>query len=369
MTLEVHPDPQEAAGGYAFLELPGGTLKGDAVNVAVFDAYGERWLAAAEAPGARIGIGNPHWQAERFEFGPYTVYRHEGADWVHIGPEIVNKVEEYAPLRLSVGGRDYPVTWPDNVPPRAGAAVLGGIRPVARPAAEPTGPRLVGRVEPEAVPDTLVPAPPPRPAPAPRTEPRAEPKAAAPRRPSLMIPLLLALLLLLVAAGATAWWFWPREAGEAVAEAPAPATQPPAPEPVAVTPAPSPPPAPAPETCTPSALAALSDFAAVDAALRDCGKEVSPDIALEVIEAHAANGEAGALLLIGTLYDGEVLDARIENLIGLTFDPDIARAVEYYSRAAKAGAPEAPARLAETCARLKGADATLAKGAYDDFCG
>lgn len=365
MTINVHPDPQEAAGGYAFLELPGGTLKGETASVAVFDAYGERWLAAAEAPGSRIGVGNPHWQTERFEFGPYTVYRHEGADWVHIGPEIVNKVEEYAPLRLSIGGKDYPVTWPDDVPPRAGAAVLGGIQVVARPPAEAASPRLVGRVEPDVVADTVVPAPPSRPTPAKAAEPQPEKVRLEPKRSGFLVPLLLVLLLLVVA-GVAAWWFWPEDVPQEVAAVSAPAPES-VPKPAAVSPAPAPAPAGAP--CSLEELGALADFASADSALRACGKDVSPDTALQVIEAHAAKGEGEALFLIGTLYDGDILDARMETLIGLTFEPDIARAVEYYSRAAKAGSAKAPTVLTATCARLKEADATLARGAYDDFCG
>lgn len=363
MTVNVHPDPQEAAGGYAFLELPGGTLNGDTVTVAVFDAYGERWLAAAEAPGARIGVGDPHWQAERFEFGPYTIYRHEGADWVHIGPEIVNKVEEYAPLRLSVGGKDYPVTWPDDVPPRAGAAVLGGIQPVARPATEAAASRLVGRVEPDATADTVVPVPPPHPAPAAAAQPGPELAKVEPMRSGFLLPLLLVLLIFF--AGASAWWFWPKDKATEVAAVPAPSPKT-APTSQAVS-APVPEPAGAP--CSLDELEALADFASADAALRACGKDVSPDTTLQVIESHAARGDGEALFLIGTLYDGEILDARMETLIGLTFEPDIARAVEYYSRAAKAGSAKAPTVLAATCARLKEAAATLARGAYDDFCG
>ena len=362
MTLNVHPDPQEKAGGFAFLELMEGTLKGDTVTVAVFDAYGERWLAADEAPGAQIGIGNPHWQQERFEFGPYTVYRHEGADWVHIGPEIVNKVEEYAPLRISVGGKDYDISWPDDVPPRAGAAVLGGIRPVAR-VSKPSGqPQLVGHVEPDPAEDTVVSAPPARPAPDP--EPESAPVVrAAPRRRSFWLPLLLVLLLL--AGAAAAWWYWSQETqipAETAVAPPAPAPQP-TPQPVAAEAAPPV------EACSLATLSAFPDFPSFDKALRQCGKDVSPDTALEVIESHAARDDAGALLLIGTLYDENSIDPRIETLIGLTFAPDIARAVEYYARAAKAGSTEAPAKLADGCARLKVSDGTLAKGAYDDFCG
>lgn len=364
MTLNVHPDPQEKAGGFAFLELPERTLRGDSVTVAVFDSYGERWLAADEAPGAQIGIGNPHWQQERFEFGPYTVYRHEGADWVHIGPEIVNKVEEYAPLRISVGGKDYDISWPDDVPPRAGAAVLGGIRPVARVSKAGNRPQLVGHVEPDPVEDTELQAPPPRPAPKaePDPQPEAEPAArAAPRRPNLWLPLLLLLLLLAVAAAV--WWYWSQEPKAETAVAPVASAPQPPPQPAVAA---SDPPG---EACSLATLSAFPDFPSFDKALRQCGKDVSPDTALEVIEAHAARDDPGALLLIGTLYDENSIDPRIETLIGLTFAPDIARAVEYYARAAKAGSTSAPAKLADGCARLKGAGGTLAKGAYDDFCG
>ena len=154
MTLVVHPDPQEPAGGFAFLELPDGSLQGDTTTVAVFDAYGERWLRQAVARNDR----DLNWQTERFEFGPYRIYRHEGADWVRIGPEIVNWIEEYAPLRIAVGGAAYNVIWPDDVAPRARAAELGDIRPVARPR-----------------PVVATPAPAPRPASAP--EPAPDPEA------------------------------------------------------------------------------------------------------------------------------------------------------------------------------------------------
>lgn len=345
MTLVVHPDPQEPAGGYAFFELPRGSLPMDTAPVAIFDAYGERWLAAPPE-GGQVPVEPGPWNNDRHTFGPYTVYRHDGADWVRVGPEIVNRLEEYQPLRITVGFEEYAVTWPDTVPPRAGAAVLGGIRAVARPAARADGPQLVGRpaIPPEPEPeepeeileedeeedfeDTLVPPPP----------------VAA--RGRFWLPALL--LLLLIAGGAAAWWFWPRGAATALPDI----------APVSA------------ETCTAQALGAVSGgFAGVGAALRGCGREVSPDLALQLAEDFAARDDPAALYLLGVLYDGETLDARIENLIGLTFAADDARAAEYYNRATSAGSQDAPAALAATCARLQGAQSTLARGAFDDFCG
>lgn len=343
MTLVVHPDPQEPAGGYAFFELPRRSLMGELAPVAIFDAYGERWLGPA--PEGAVPVEPGPWQGDRHSFGPYQVYRHEGADWVRVGPEIVNRLEEYQPLKITVGMEEYAVTWPDDVPPRAGAAALGGIRPIRRP------------VQPAANVAAPTPAPaartpPVEPAPAP--EPEAEVEAPAPARPLWPV---VALLLLLAAAGAAAWWFWP--AAEAP-PAPQTAAGPSAPDPVAATET---------DPCAADTLRALPGFAEIGAALRGCGTDVSPDTALALAEDFAARGDPAALYLIGTLYDGEVLDPRIETLIGLTFETDDTRAADYYHRAATAGSPEARAALSATCDRLAGDQSTLAKGAHDDFCG
>ncbi|MHA6262503.1 hypothetical protein ACXYMO_04815 [Arenibacterium sp. CAU 1754] len=336
MTLTVHPDPQEPAGGYAFLELAEGSLPQDSVTVAVFDAYGERWLAPSQDDGEKISIGNPNWQAERHDFGPYKVYGHEGADWVRIGPEIVNKIEEYSPLRLSINGVEHTATWPDDIPPRAGAAVLGGIQAVARvrpdPVVHPAVQPPVAELHAESgVPDL--------------------PEDPDTPTGGFRIWIWLIALILLVAIAVGVWWFWMRD-DALTAKVPSDST------PVATR-----------ERCSFAALSVLpGGFAEAGAALRDCGREVSPDVALEVIESFAAQDDPDALLLIGTLYDGTELDARIEKLIGLTFDPDDARAAGYYARASSAGSDAAQTRLGDTCARLSGSASTLAKGAFDDFC-
>lgn len=341
MSLRVHPDPQEPAGGYAFLELQAGSLPDGAQRVAVFDAFGERWLARANDTDASGGIAEAHWQTELFEFGPYEVYRHDGADWVRIGPEIVNQLAEYAPLRFTLAGRTHDVTWPDDIPPRAGAAVLGGLQPVGRKQAEVID-RRVGTVEMDGPADEEIVIP-ERP-PTPEEEPE-ELDVEARRGRAWHLPLLLAAFVI----GAfLAWYFWPEtepepEPGPVVTEQAAP--------------------------CTRETLAATrGGFVAIAEAIRACGSDVQPDTALSLVEEAAAADDPDALLLFGTLYDGESLDPRIENLTGLTFADDPAQAVEYYARAVNAGSGAAAGNLSKTCERLADDDATLAKGAYDDFC-
>ncbi|MDU9003380.1 SEL1-like repeat protein [Sedimentitalea todarodis] len=341
MTLRVHPDPQEPAGGFAFLELETGSLPDGPQHVAVFDAFGERWLARAKDTDASGGIGKALWQTERYEFGPYEVYRHDGADWVRIGPEIVNQLDEYAPLRFTLAGRTHEVSWPDNVPQRAGAAVLGGLQPVGRKQAEIID-RRVGTVELDSPEDDGIVVP-ERPV---ATENAPEELGVEPEPGrSWLLPLLLAVVLV----GAfLAWYFWPD---------PEPA---PAPAPLATGQA---------EPCSRATLAATrGGFVAIADAIRACGSDVQPDTALSLVEEAAAVDDPDALLLFGTLYDGESLDPRIENLTGLTFVDDPAQAAEYYARAVNAGSDAAAENLSKTCERLADDDATLARGAYDDFC-
>jgi hypothetical protein len=329
MSLRVHPDPREPAGGYAFLELPEGSLPEAAVPVAVFDAYGERWLSRPDQVEKDV-----RWQSEPVEFGPYEVYRHDGADWVRLGPEIVDRLEEYAPLRLTVAGCSHDVTWPDNVPPRAGAAVLGALQPIGRKSEPQADQRIaMADLSPSVAAEPEV-APPLSDAP-------VDPELVTRRGSRFLVNLILTAL---VVAGVLIWYFWP--AGEDV--------------PQRVTSG---------DACTRDKLAATKGgHGAIIAAIRACGVDVQPDTALSLVEAGAAAEDAEALLLFGTLYDGESLDPRIENLTGLTFKDDPAKAAEYYARAVKAGSTEAGTRLGDICNRLASADATLSKGAYDDYC-
>ncbi len=324
MSLELHADPQHRAGGYGFLELPERSLP-DTVEIAVQDAYSERWLNPS--PEQRVTVGEANWQPERHAFGPYQVLRHEGADWVRIGPEIINKIEEYTAVRLDVNGQRHEVIWPDILTPLAGAAALGGlqVRPKAVPAQDP---------EPKSPP--------------PQEQVEIPVKYAVSekqkRPPKRWIWILL--LLVLLGGAALAWNLFKGETAQDVAQSDVSASG-----------------------CNFETLSALPDFKARNSAMRDCGKEISPDVVLRVIEDASKAGNAEALLLFGTLYDEDALDPRIEVLIGLTFADDPARAVYYYAQAQAAGSTEADARLAGACKRLTGSMQTLEKGAFDDFCG
>ncbi|MEX0282137.1 MAG: hypothetical protein AB3N13_13220 [Arenibacterium sp.] len=369
MSLTVHSDPQAPAGGFAFLELPEGSTGDAQVSVAIFDAYGERWLAASEEAGARIGIGNPHWQAEKHEFGPYAVHAHQGALWVRVGPEIVNKLEEYLPLKIEVAGRSYDVVWPDDVPPRAGAAVIGGLRPISRETPVDHTTRLVGKLPnpPEgdpAEPETPVEDDVDNSTAKTVLPPVEEPNTSETSRSGGLLVLLM-LILFLSAAGAAAWFFWPEAETGAIAEQEQePRAQP---DPVV---AQAPQPVPPGNPCTAEALREVSDgFAGIETALRGCGADVAPDVAFVFVEEFATAGDGRALLLLGTLYDATEEDAEIETEIGLDFEPDDSRAAEYYARARDAGAPAAGARLQATCERLQNDPSTLARGAYDAYCG
>ncbi|MCL6283940.1 hypothetical protein M3P21_10400 [Ruegeria sp. 2012CJ41-6] len=327
MRIKVHPDPQNPSGGFAFLELPGASMP-DRVTMGVQDAYSGRWLH----PDAGAGE-EPNWQPQMQELGPFDIFRHDGADWLRLGPDVVNHLEEYTALQFRIDGKQYETIWPDNIAPRTEKAVPGALRVTTR--AQPIVEPVEVKLPPEPV-ETKV------------ETVDSEPEEAPPKRRGYA--LWLAALLLLCAAGAAAWYMLSDETASVTPESLTP---------VAETSG---------SACALPALQALGGFDAQITAVRDCGSDVSPDAALTLIEAAAKQGNAQALTLFGTLYDGDELAPRIENLTGLTFADDPAQAAEYYAGAVAAGSAEAQARLTATCARLDGSSLTLEKGAFDDFC-
>jgi hypothetical protein len=138
-------------------------------------------------------------------------------------------------------------------------------------------------------------------------------------------------------------------------------------EPVAA-PVAAPEPLPAEDLCSMEALGALDGFAAQAEALRSCASQATADAALGLLERAAAAGDADALLLFGTIYDGTVNADVIEDRIGLTFGDEPATAAEYYARAVAAGSEGASEQLATLCERMAGMDDTLARGAVADYC-
>ena len=66
MTLNVHPDPQEKAGGYAFLELPGGTLRGE---VSYFRVQGPSFLIEFDHTARDPNHVHSQWRDFEGDFG------------------------------------------------------------------------------------------------------------------------------------------------------------------------------------------------------------------------------------------------------------------------------------------------------------
>ncbi len=332
MTLVVVPDPGEPHGGFAFLRLPEQTLKDATVLLRINDSYGGRWLVNSGGAGGTIAVDDGDWGTEPHSFGPYLVERKEGYDWVRIGPEIVNRVSEFMPIEITVGSHTEPVTWPDDVIPRAAPALAGGMfRAEADVEDEPPEPEAI---EPEVA--------------------GIEDPVDAEERPRRAVYWVLALAVIVL--GLLAVWFLTRQPapveqdlGSGVAyELDAGSED---------------------DPCGVATLASQTGgFALTQQALEACGTKVSPDTALTLIERAATKDDPAALLLMGKLYDAGQTADGIEDGIGLTFEEDLTRTVEYYARAQAAGAPEANELLAVACAGLQAITSTLAKGAFNDYC-
>ncbi len=325
--ITVGPDPAHPRGGYAVLSLPEGDVAGDATEVAVFDNYSERYL------------GEAGWQATKALFGPYKVERSGGMAQIVIGPEIVNQIEEYANVRVSVGAASGDVGWPDDVVPAPGAAKIGGIMTATAPAA--------AAAEGAATPDPP-PAPTPTAEPLPDTAPPVDPIPVKSGWGSFAVGALVVVL----GSAALAYWFLFMQEDPPVSPAVSP-------EPVVSTTS---------DPCSAAELGAIEGFAAQADALRACGANTDADTALGLVERAAASGNGDALLLFGVVYDGAVVDPVIEDQIGLTFEDNPATAAEYYARAVAGGSLNAADNLAALCTRMADMTDTLVQGAINDYC-
>lgn len=144
MTLTIRPDPNHPAGGYVVLSLPARPDLSGTVNLSVLETFGSRWLApSAEDAKGGIGVAAPNWQPIAHAFGPYPLRRAGDRVEFTVGPEIVNKIDGYTSLVLTVGEADYSLSWPDDIMPLAGAKGLGGLQVGRKPApVAELGPRL-----------------------------------------------------------------------------------------------------------------------------------------------------------------------------------------------------------------------------------
>jgi hypothetical protein len=342
MVLKVSPHPKHPTGGYALFELPSDSVAGDEVLISVFDTYSERHL------------GETDWQATSVDFGPYAVERSGDMVKIKVGPEIVNQIEEYSALRISLNGKKWNVDWPDDVIQLPGAARIG---PIYSP----------GEKSAALGPDNLVGPKTEKPDDTPTVNDGAKGQDATTGTVAVAEEttggkgkaMWLGLVLLVAAIAAAAWYYLTQ------IDAPAPPA-----EPTLDTPAPAAAPEIATDPCSAESIAALGDqaFSGVQSQLAICGTAVSADAALKLIENAADRNDPAALEAFAEFYDADEATNPIETVIGLHFDDSPAIAAEYYARAKVAGSETATAKLDRLCQRMSGSADTLAKNAVREFC-
>ena len=319
MSITVKPDPEHPLGGHALLIVRGRPADGP-VSVSVLDLYEDRHL------------GPKGWQPAPVALGPYAAYEEGDALVVPVGPEVVDHVEEYATLRLTVAGVSAELAWPETIrmSPR-------------RTAAQPVPPRIDGKAPPKA---ETPPPPPPEPEPQPAVvepEPPVGIKdSIEPVKSRSAMPLILAALVLLALIGGGVWWYLNQP--EPVIEE---AVTPPPPVQEETRQAATPPGTPGCDGAGLTAAAALppaEGFAAVAA----CGAEGDPEARFRIIEAAAEAGVGEAIAMIGRWYDPAEAAA-----VGSNFSrQDPAQAARYFKDALAAGYAEAEALLARACGAL-----------------
>ncbi|WP_158964924.1 SEL1-like repeat protein [Chachezhania sediminis] len=353
----IRPDPDHPLGGYACIGIDAGAATGDTVGITLRNSFNDKYLGA------------DGWQSEKAYFGPYALRPAGDRLEFIVGTEIVNQVEEYTALVIEIGGREFEVSWPDDIKQGPPAATVGGVHATPPKPGAAKGPTLVGKAKEEPKPEDPqgedrkeeVPVPPPPPPP-PRPAAPVTPKRSAPPAPETgggrKWGLITGLVVLVLLAAAATFWVLTRDEERKLEALPFDTS-----EEAAETPAPAP--------CSVAGLAAVVSrgYGPVIEQLRVCGARISADAALGLLEQGVDAGDPAALAALGKLYDAGVTIDGVETTMGLTFQDNPARAAEYYSRAVNAGDGVGAAEaLGQVCARLAEATDTLSRSARQDFC-
>ncbi len=329
MDLRLMPDPARPEGGHALLQFRDGPID-PSLELWIRDLRQDRWLAGG-------------WRSEQAPAGVFDAADAGGGmRQISLGPDIVDRVEIDSYLEFRLGSLTARAVWPDSIlpSPRAGGAGAVGAGEPTRPEPGGAGP-LTGVVAPgEPPPEPEEPAPKPEPEP-----PRGEPEGvgAAQEGPGKRGRAWLMVLLLAAAAVlAGAAWFL---------------TQ--APE----------------EESRPALDCGDEGFrnrwsASFDdqyRALVEClgAGDVSPSLALRVLDSGIAAENPDALLIYAQLYDA---DASPGTEVPVDFEPNVLRAVEYYARARAAGNADAGAGLERTCAALRPDEDLLHESVFASHC-
>ena len=259
--------PTGTAGQARLLSGTGSVGFTDPCYITVQDTYNGRFL---------VGPGN--WHPDRHWFGPYSV---EDDGSILLGTEIVNQIEEYTAIRISIGAQTATFEWPDTILPSPGGKVAA----------------TVSKNPPPGNGDDKVP---------PEKTPHSKKYSEIPWLKWFLIPLIVIAFALVAL-----WCFLERQ----------PAPVPPDPE----------------VSCGLKVLAGKQSMAALRAALTVCGAQVDPDDAFVALEDRERARDPEALLVFGHLYNPDHTDAFFEDTLGFTLGNDPANALRYYARAADAG--------------------------------
>ena len=290
--------PTGTAGQARLLSGTGSVGFTDPCYITVQDTYNGRFLVGP-------GVGPGNWHPERHWFGPYSV---EDDGSILLGTEIVNQIEEYTAIRISIGAQTATFEWPDTILPSPGGKVAATViknPPIKNPPPPPPG----------------------------NGDDKGSPGKTPPPKQPPEIPWLKWFLisLILIAFALVALWLWSRQ------------------------------PAPVPPDLDVSCgvLTGKQSMAALRAALTVCGGGARADRddefrndAFVALEDRERARDPEALLVFGHLYNPDHTDAFFEDTLGFTLGNDPANALRYYARAADAGHPGASQFVEAMCASL-----------------
>ena len=273
-----------------------------------------------------LGMGG--WQPAESFLAPHGISLGEEGVALVVGPEVVDHLDSQETYRITLKGADGATAVSSlRVPEVAYSLAVGGqgIGSTAKPEPKPTPP--------PPPPPPPMPTPEPLPMPEPEPMPEALPTPPpAPEKKGSKLPLIIGILVLLLAGGGIgAWMHFKDKSPAPVAAAPKPFI------------------AQAREHLAGKAEPAAS----LEMAEKFRGEKDGADAAFLLAEDAAQKGDAKAMLITGSFYD----PADTSPAGSIVKDP--LEAFSWYTKAQKAGNPDAQARID---ALKKWAEAEAAKG-------
>lgn len=300
----IQPDPQHPLGGWSLLSID--STPGTTVTLAIQELSSEQWLSTGG------------WQPGRTTLGDFEVLP---TGEISLGPKIVDQIEPYTALEVTIDETIIRLTWPDTIAISPGSLRSGGLLATPRqenPLTEEYDKQALITQEQESD----------KPGPtnaaidlAPREETRARQSA----------PLfLLGLLGVITIIALIAYFLLYKTAAPDQTQEPAVELE---------------------ETaCTPEDFEARRHLGYDDQMLAavQCGSFTAPADLLRILETGVQAENPEALLRMARIYDPAVSEDPVLSL----FRRDPAIAAEYYARAAAAGSTDIGSALNAVCSIL-----------------